>query len=159
MWNIISYSNIQITDRSKMSIVKPNKELRCEPLKRALSTFVVPVILKKYQIVALRALLSDKDEKSIWAKRRAMEYLLSKDEKIGGFFSCITALEQIDGGKEKIVSPGVSFWIFFDWPAHGIDAFTNRVVKMFLMSEMQIKQCTPIRSRGNFFIKYNKDIK
>jgi len=133
-----------------MSVSQPNREFRSRSLKRALNAYVIPVILKKYQVVAIRSLLKHKEEESlIWGKRRRMEMLLNKDDHIAGFFSCITAMEETDKeNEERIVLPGVCFWIFFDWPEHGLDAFEVKMIKMFLESGMSINKCTAIKPRG-----------
>ena len=136
-----------------MPLTKVNKEFQSAISKRALKSYIVPVIVKHYQVIAVRALL-DKDEsdRSIWGKRRRMESLLNTENSIGGFFSCITGLEDHSSeDEEKTIYPGVCFWVFFDWPEHGLSSFETRLTKLFLESGLSINKCSIIKSRGKLF--------
>ena len=46
-------------DMSQESTFRPRKELRENPLKRALQTFVVPVISLKYQTIGIRCIWTE----------------------------------------------------------------------------------------------------
>jgi len=137
-----------------MSVAKPNRELRSEKLKKSLKAYVVPIVIKHYQVIALRALMENtENDANIWEKRRRMEGILSTEKSIAGFFSCITGIEEKQKNKESkeievTVVPGVCFWIFFDWPEHGVDAFEVKVMKLFMESGMSLKRCSIVKPRG-----------
>ena len=71
-----------------MSQFKGQNSLRSNVLKRALKSYIIPPVLKKYQVIALRALWDDDqpDENRIWFRRKTMEDVLSRSEHVGFFF-------------------------------------------------------------------------
>lgn len=115
---------------------KPQRSLRSTIIKNTLKTFLVSPIAKKYHVCAVRTLWKKEISLDhIWRKRKEMELLLSRKEKIVAVFSCITALEQSKKSKkrkknkqqqhesedessedteEAEIHPGISFWIAFD---------------------------------------------
>jgi len=141
-----------------MPLTKVNKEFRNVYIKRALKSYVVPAIAKHYQIVTIRAMLKETDnDRLIWGKRREMEHLLNSESSIAGFFTCITGLEEKKSGEdEKKIIPGVCFWIFFDWPGHGVSAFEIKITKLFMESGLDIKRCYAVKPRGKLLSIYTK---
>ena len=61
----------------------PKKQLRSNVLKTALETYLVPLFVDNYDIVAVRALLRVTDD-NVWGKRRQMEEILKADEHVVG---------------------------------------------------------------------------
>ena len=149
---------------------KPQNTLRSQVMKNALKAFIVPAFLRKYNIVALRALWSvDRlsENSTIWKKRRELEVLLLSNDNIVAFFSCITALQEKklkknhvaaeDSGTdaeednsvgEVINFPGISFWIVCEWPECSLQKIETMISKQFLESGLNLLQCKAIRSRG-----------
>ena len=123
----------------------PIKELRNQPLRSALKSCIVSKVSSKYQVIAVRALINTNTE--LWKVRRIMEETLTKDHHVVGFISCGTALTQTANKEVKNV-PGISFWIIFDWPEHGLSAYESHVSKIFLKENLNLLACKAIRSRS-----------
>ena len=120
-------------------------ELRCIPLKAALKCLVVQQISSFYQVAFIRALIKEGESK-VWKVRQVFE-----DKLKVGFFSCATASKQKNqhkGSEEIKEVPGVSFWVMFDWPEHGLTAFENHLTKMFLSSGLSLLSCKAVKRQG-----------
>ena len=156
----------------------PQRSLRSEVLKNALKSFIIPPLLSKYQTIAVRALIdSDTAKKYIWGKRRELEKILQQNKHVVAFFSCVTALQQKKKEKKRRYSqdestsdeeeneeskeniPGVAFWIAFDWPEHGLQAFENEICREFLSTNLDVISCKVVKGRGkNYFLKFISDV-
>ena len=142
-------------------------QLRSEVIKRSLRSFIVPSIIRKYQVVAVRALWNsaERADDLIWGKRRELENLLLDNDKVAAFFSCITSMMQPKPKKRKRgyeeesgseedeeetldAAPGIAFWVAFDWPEYALSAFEDEICKSFLQSGMNLLTCKAIKSRG-----------
>jgi hypothetical protein len=64
--------------------------LKDSGLKRALKAYIVPPLIKKYQVVSIRALFNSK---TLWGKRIQLENILKDNDKIVAFFSSVTATQ------------------------------------------------------------------
>ena len=147
------------------------RQLRSEVLKRAMRAYIVSPVIRKYHVIAVRAMWSstEKSEDLIWGKRRQIEDILLRNDKIVAFFSCITTMVEKESHKRKRkdteddgdnssmddndeertqYAPGISFWIAFDWPEYGLNAFEDLVCKTFLKSQMNLVACKAIKPRG-----------
>ena len=91
---------------------------------------IVEKVTSKYQVIAVRALLNQSSQKELWNVRRILEETLNKDEHVVGFISCGTALKQTIKGNSNNVA-GIAFWIIFDWPDYGLNAFESYISKLF----------------------------
>ena len=155
----------------------PQKTVRSNVLRNALKAYIVPAFASKYQIAAIRTLWSFEglcESDSIWIKRREMQELLYRDNEVVAYFSCITALEnrrkkrkrpqkqpamtasfsseesedEDDEDDDNINMPGISFWIVFDWPAHALHGFEEKLTKLFMSSGLNLDSCKTIKGRG-----------
>ena len=84
--------------------------LRDSSLKRALTAYIIPIVCKKYQVIAVRALF---DSKLIWGKRIELEKILESNEKVVAFFSAITALDKHVGKKRKATEMNGTYNILY----------------------------------------------
>ena len=71
-----------LTKMSKNSI-------RSNVIKRALKTYLIPPIIAKYQVVAIRTIF---DDKSLYGKRKALENLILSEEHVMMLVSSVTAI-------------------------------------------------------------------
>ena len=141
--------NYNVDDDQEIDLIS-KRELRCVPLKAALKCLVVQQISSFYQVASIRALIKE-GESEIWKVRQVFEDKLRGESHVVGFFSCATALKQKNqhkGGEEVKEVPGVSFWVMFDWPEHGLTAFENHLTKMFLSSGLSLLSCKAVKGRG-----------
>ena len=146
----------------------PRKELRDQNMKHSLKSYIVSHVVKRYQVVAVRALWDTENAAlEIWAKRRQMEMMLEEIPTVRLIISCITALpapnpykkqksshedSEEDIRQEPVreggIDPGFSFWIAFDCPHQTTYTFEERITKLFMEAGLSLKQCRTVRGRG-----------
>lgn len=63
---VSSVDKLQKMSQENMSQYKPKKELRENPLKRALLTYIVPVVSAKYQTIAIRCIWQEVNFLSVY---------------------------------------------------------------------------------------------
>jgi len=75
---------------------KPKAMLRDEPLKRALRSYLVNPVLKKYVVCSIRCLWKDNDSgfNDMLQKRKTVENCLLQVEEIALVASCVTAMKE-----------------------------------------------------------------
>ncbi|XP_057293352.1 uncharacterized protein LOC130621979 [Hydractinia symbiolongicarpus] len=154
-----------------------NRQLRSEVLKRALKACIVQPVIRKYQVVAVRAMWgSDVDAREvIWGKRMQMENILLSNEQVSCFFSCITYMarprkrksmrnegeeeEEADSSSEgdnrnganaPETFPGISFWIACDLPNCTLSQFETNLSKSFMQAGLNLTTCNAIQTRGKY---------
>lgn len=134
----------------------PRKELKANQLKRALKTYIIPIVSNKYHSLGIRVLWTEeKDCKTMWEHRLKLESMLCSIKEIVLFFSCVTASD----GEDNSMHFGFSFWISFDWTAYGLETFENLISKKFMEAGLCIHQCKSLRSRGKMYsVRKYKDI-
>ena len=114
----------------------------------ALKCTVAQPISNFYQVVAIRALIKQgENSPEIWRVRQLLEGKLKSENKVVGFFSCPTALQQVVGGK-KIEVPGMAFWVMFDWPEYGLTAFESHLTKLCLSCGISNLECKAVKARS-----------
>ena len=133
-----------------MSNYKPNKELREEPLKRVLKSYIVPIICCKYQTTAVRVLWKEDSYSLMWSKRVQLESMLKEIKPVVAFISCITAVDERKKS-ENSWKAGYTFWIAFDWPEYGISGFENMICKKFFDAGVSVSSCKSVQGRGKYF--------
>ena len=159
----------------------PQKSLRSNVIKSALKSYIVPAFVRKYQVVAIRALWSIENlhENTIWGTRRELDELLYRKEEIVAYVSCITALnvrncaqkrkrtvekdnsdvsseseEELEIQKEdKISRPGLSFWLVLDSPNYALEKYERDLSKLFMSSKLNLQSCKAVKGRGK--VSYN----
>ena len=134
------------TNVKKKKDYMPKLALRERPLERALKSYIIPVIVSKYQVIAIRCLWNLDEFNNIWPKRKEIDSMLSKVQSVCGFFSCVTA--QPDRKTKTIKEVGFGYWIFFDWPEYGLEAYENLICKKFMEAGLSIESCKSTGGRG-----------
>ena len=71
--------------------LRVRRQIKSTVLKNSLKSFVLPHVIENYEVAAIRTLVKTGD--AVWMKRRILEEILCKNDKIVGFFSCLTAME------------------------------------------------------------------
>ena len=69
----------------------PKRQLTSTVLKQTLKAFVVPPIVKSYNVVAIRAVWHTIDDS---CKKKQLEMILETEEKVMLFVSAVTGLEK-----------------------------------------------------------------
>ena len=154
--------------------------LKSLPIKRAINAWIVPAVIKKYHVLALRALWNSESdaETYIWGKRREMELLMENMEPVACFFSCITMMpyrakkrkrrsnddgdgddDDDDGDETQEDSenipkarPGIAFWICFSCADFAADEFMNTACRSFLQAEFDLETCKVIKPKGKKYM-------
>ena len=147
----MSDENVSDDADNEKNILKPRKELREIPLKRALKSFVIPHIVKNYEVVALRVLWKRPDFNDMQEMRSKLEAAIKGIKEVGIFISCITAQEErkLKGQQHPEIKTGFSFWVAFEWPEHLIESFEDQICKTIIPIGVDIDQCKSLRARGN----------
>ena len=145
---------------------KAAKELRSSLIRNSLKSSMVALLIRKFQLCAVRAIcIGTLSKQNIWFQRRKMEKLLEGNEHFLCFFSCITAMvenKQAKAGERRNDSGssendeeesssnncGISFWIVFNWPEYSISSFAEHISREFLTAQFDLISCKAIRSRG-----------
>ena len=144
---MLLFNIMESTQETQEVKLKPTKELRSNPLKQALKCFVTANVCKYYEVASIRALLKQGDKNEIWEARQLMEAILTNEQRVVGFFSCGTALSQkVKGDSEEV--PGLAFWVIFDWPEYGLNAFENYLSKLILKTGLDLLSCKAVRGRS-----------
>lgn len=63
--------------------------LRSSVIKRALKTYLIPPLIKKYQVVAIRTIFTSK---TLYGKRKLLEDLIINDKQVVLLVSSVTAV-------------------------------------------------------------------
>lgn len=149
------------------SFTTPRRQLRSLALKNAVKSYVCQPVLRSYDVASVRALLHTEDSFELWEIRRKLEHMLNEDKNVVFFVSCITAIEKNVSKKrkndeesdddadsvDKKTVPGIAFWIAFDWPQYGMEAYENHIRQIFMEANVDPLNCTAIRGRGkNLYI-------
>ena len=137
-----------------------------------MKSFVVSLLIRKFEVCAVRAIcIGTLSKENIWLQRRKMEKLLEDNEHIVCLFLCITAMVEkkkakagkrrnYSGSSEEDVEEssnnncGVSFWIVINWPQYGLSSFVENISSEFLTAEFDLISCEAMRSRGRLTIIY-----
>lgn len=133
-----------------MDDFKTNKELREVPLKKALKTYIIPLITKKYNVIGVRIVWNASNYSNMYTKRKEIQDKLSKVIPVVAFISCTTGLEERK--EEKQTKNGYSFWIVFECPDYHFDSLENHVCKLFYGCDVEIDSCKPLKPRGKNLI-------
>ena len=84
---------------------KAAKELRSNLIRNSLKSFVVSLLIKKFQVCAVRAIcIGNLSKENIWLQRRKMEKVLEDNEHIVCFFFvhyCYGGKEEYKGKEEE----------------------------------------------------------
>ena len=134
-----------------MSQFKGRNSLRSNMLKRALKSYIIPPVLKKYQVISLSALWDDDqpEENRIWLKRKMSDKKNGRKRKRNEDESD-SDFDDNEAAEESKDYPGIAFWIAFDWPEYGVSAFEEIILKEFLSGGFCLSSCKVIKSRGLF---------
>jgi len=127
------------------------RELRSKPLKNCLKAFILQHVCNHYDVAAIRALVKKNSKNEIWKTRRVIEDEFDNDRHIAGFFSCVTALKQKVDEKEE-ETPGISFWVMFDWPEYSLSAYENHLTKIIVAQDLDVLSCKAIKRRSKNFL-------
>lgn len=130
----------------------PKATLRETPLKRALKSYLIPIVLSKYVVFGLRVLWKDNitDFNDFYVKRKKLEEQLDKTKEVVFFINCITAMKG-SGDSTKV---GFAFWIAVDYAESQIMKFETYISKLFLEAGVEVPQVNSIRGRGKNFFKF-----
>eukprot|EP00111_Clytia_hemisphaerica_P011731 TCONS_00034460-protein len=124
----------------------PNLTLREIPLKRALKTYVIATVLKKYLTVGVRVLWKEEDYSKMYERRNFLEGLLKNMDEVKMTISCVTSI-----AKKEETMTGFSFWIVYDHPDITSSKFENMICKRFLEAGCRISYYKALKGRGIYF--------
>ena len=116
----------------KEPLFKAVNRLRRKPLWQALKCFVTTNVCKYYEVASVQALLKRDGDLELWDVRQKLETTLALEKNIVGFFSCGTVLTQKVKNGHSNETPGLAFWVIFDWPEYGISALETYLSKLIL---------------------------
>ena len=122
----------------------PNLTLREIPLKRALKTYVISTVLKKYLTVGVRVLWKEEDYSRMYERRKFLEGLLKHMDEVKMTISCVTSM-----AKKEETMTGFSFWIVYDHPDITSSKFENMICKRFMEAGCRISYYKTLKGRGN----------
>jgi len=127
------------------SCYKPKATLREEPLKRALRSYLVNPVLKKYVVCSIRCLWKDNDSgfNDMLQKRNTVENCLLQVEEIALVVSCVTAMKE-----KSNVKCGFAFWVGFDFAESLISKMEDHIFKRIFESGVDVSEVKSIKSRG-----------
>lgn len=159
-------------------LTAPRRQLTSVMLRQSLKAFIVPPVLKSYEVVAIRAVWHTDDddrretELHISPKRRQIELLLQEDNRVMLYVSAITGLEKekphvkktdaADGEDDNEGNdeenndrlgqpncyPGVAFWIAYNAPRSTMKDIENQLEKELWKAGLNIYECKTIKPRG-----------
>ena len=135
----------EIQNRKK---VKPNRQLRQEPLKRLLKSFIVSNVVQNYITIGLRVLWAEKDYSDMFERRSQLEEIIKYIKHVSLFVTSITAME-----KHEETYTGFAVWLALDWPEMTSHKFEHFFCKKIMKSGFNIASCTVLSGRGKkYFI-------
>ncbi|XP_066929136.1 uncharacterized protein [Clytia hemisphaerica] len=134
--------------QEEQDIINPKKELRCSLVKCALKSFVVQHVSRYYQAAAVRVMLPTPSNMEVWQARQLLEEKFSSEQTIAGFFSCGTALYNQTKDDQHQAIAGISFWVMFDWPEIGIEAYESYLTKIARGIGLETVHCKAVKGRG-----------
>ena len=122
------------------------KQIYSAAVRNGIKAYVVSHVVKLYDVIAVRFFI-DKEKGELFKVRRLVEEKLDKESHIKMFVSCLTAIE-IKSRETQEVCVGISFWIAFDWPSYGVQAFENLITKLIMEEGADVISCKTVKSRG-----------
>ena len=129
-------------------LLNPKRELKCALIKTSLKSFVVNTVSKYYQAAAIRVMIPHQSGTEVWHARLKLEERLNSEPRVVGFFSCGTCLCSYKKDDENKTIAGISFWIMFDWPEVGIEAFEGHLNRLALEVGLDTIHCKAVKGRG-----------
>ena len=138
----------QETYNEEEPVLKAVNRLRRKPLRQALKCFVTTNVCKYYEVASVRALLKSVGDLELWEARQKLEATLLSEKNIVGFFSCGTVLTQKAKDGNSSETPGLAFWVMFDWPEYGISALETYLSKLIIKTGLDLLHCGAVRGRG-----------
>ena len=136
---------------------KPKLTVREKTVKRALSSYIVEPVCKKYLALSIRVLWRNDGTmhfNDLYEKRIKLQEELRSVKEVVFFIDCITAMT-----KRESVHIGFAFWIAYDFVQTQASKLETFLIKKILETNVDVEEVKSVNSRGNEFcqcILYNK---
>ena len=138
-------------DDDAAEVLNPKRELKCSLIRTTLKSFVIQHVARYYQAAAIRVMLPTTTNIGVWQARQKLEERFATESSIAGFFSCGTALVNQTKNDQKQDIAGISFWVMFDWPEMGIDAYESHLTRIATETGLETVHCKAVKGRGKKF--------
>ena len=167
-----------------MNALKVTRQLRSIKLKNYLKSYICPNVLNYYDIAAVRVLIEESSDEIWLTRRTLEELFGKEEHIVGFISCLTALRiskpkkakkrknneaddddhdvekdeEENDttetDTREEDVYAGISFWVIFDWPQYGLQAYENHLAKTVLKANMNLISCKSIKGRGKTLLNH-----